>query len=280
MEIIATRADLSTYLASFRKTGKIVGLVPTMGALHAGHIDLLETLRSRCDILVCSIFVNPTQFNSSYDLDTYPRTLEEDLSLLERHGCDIVFVPSISEMYPEPEEFDVNLGRIAEILEGAHRPGHFNGVAQIVKKLFDLVLPQITAFGQKDYQQIAIVRRLIEMFQMRIKLVVVPTVREESGLALSSRNRRLSEVSRNLAANIYRIISEVPGHFEAFGRSYAIGEAFQQFQKIPQLKPEYLEICEQTTLEVTESWSPGLKYVVLTAVWVDGVRLIDNVLRP
>lgn len=252
-----------------------------MGALHQGHIALIEALHGHCDVVVCSIFVNPTQFNNKVDLEQYPRTLEADLDMLENAHCDVVFTPGTEEMYPEQEEvWHLDLGELDDILEGAHRPGHFQGVTQIVKKLFDIVQPDIACFGQKDYQQVMVVQRMIDIYQIPVKLLLVPTIRESSGLAMSSRNRRLSRQGKATASHIYKILSYVAERFERHGALKAVEEGLQRLSEIPEFETEYLEIRKQGTLESLEHWNPGLPYVILTAVWIEGVRLIDNLLLP
>ena len=205
MEIIRSVAELKAKLEEARKNGS-VGLVPTMGALHAGHLSLIERARRDNDTVVVSVFVNPTQFNNPTDLATYPRTEEADAALLRKAGVDYAFIPSVEEIYPEPDTRVFDLGPVAEVMEGAMRPGHFNGVAQIVSKLFDFVRPTRAYFGEKDFQQIAVIRRMVELEGFDIEIVDCPIKREADGLAMSSRNVRLSEEERAIAPAIHRTL--------------------------------------------------------------------------
>ena len=278
MKVFKTHTDLRQYLDIVGKAGQILGFAPTMGALHAGHMALIDHLKECCDVVVCSIFVNPTQFNNVKDLETYPRTLDADLEMLEAAGCDVVFAPSQVEMYPTEETWYLDLGELDQILEGAHRPGHFQGVTQVVKKLFDAVQPDVACFGQKDYQQVMVVQRMIDIFKMPISLHVVPTARDAHGLAMSSRNRRLSEKGRLLASRIFMILNQVSVDIQKYGPERAVVLGMEQMGTIPEFKVEYLEVRAQGTLDTVAYWDETLKVVILTAVWVEGVRLIDNLL--
>ncbi|MBO5785009.1 MAG: pantoate--beta-alanine ligase, partial [Bacteroidaceae bacterium] len=208
MLIVQTIAELKACLNGEREQGHSVGLVPTMGALHAGHASLVERSVKENDVTVVSIFLNPTQFNDKKDLERYPRTLEADCELLEKCGAQVVFAPSVEEVYPEPDTRVFSYPPTDAVMEGAFRPGHFNGVCQIVSKLFDYVEPDRAYFGEKDYQQICVIRRMVEDLKMDINIVACPVIREESGLARSSRNTLLSDDERQLAAHIYRVLSE------------------------------------------------------------------------
>ena len=208
MKIVSSIKDLKNFLALEREKGKKVGLVPTMGALHAGHISLVKRCVAENDICVVSDFVNPTQFNDKHDLETYPRTLDADCALLEPVGCDYVFAPSVAEMYPEPDTRVFNLGPVAEVMEGPRRPGHFNGVAQVVSKLFYIVEPDNAYFGEKDFQQIAVIREMVRQLNLPVHIVDCPIQREADGLALSSRNTRLTPEQRQKAPVIARTLKE------------------------------------------------------------------------
>lgn len=208
MKIVSSIKDLKNFLALEREKGKKIGLVPTMGALHAGHISLVKRCVAENDICVVSDFVNPTQFNDKHDLETYPRTLEADCALLEPVGCDYVFAPSVAEMYPEPDTRVFDLGPVAAVMEGPRRPGHFNGVAQVVSKLFYIVEPDNAYFGEKDFQQIAVIREMVRQLNLPVHIVDCPIQREADGLALSSRNTRLTPEQRQKAPVIARTLKE------------------------------------------------------------------------
>ncbi len=206
MQIFKTRATLADRVEEHKGRGRVVGMVPTMGALHEGHLSLVRLAKSRCDIVVVSIFVNPTQFNDPEDLKRYPRTPEADAKLLEAEGCDILFLPTVEEIYPEPDTRVFDFGYIGEVMEGAKRPGHFNGVAQVVSRLFTIVKPDVAFFGRKDFQQIAIVKSMVKQLHFNIEIVSCPIVREEDGLAMSSRNALLDPAGRAAAPQIYRTL--------------------------------------------------------------------------
>ena len=215
MEIIRTVDGLRERVAEAKANGKSVGLVPTMGALHAGHISLVDRARKENDMVVVSVFVNPTQFNNAEDLATYPRTEEADCAKLAQAGVDVAFIPSVEEVYPEPDTRVFNLGPVAEVMEGAMRPGHFNGVAQIVSKLFAMVEPDRAYFGEKDFQQIAVIRRMVELEGFNLQVIDCPICRESDGLAMSSRNTRLTPEQRQIAPAIHKALkkaSYLPAH--------------------------------------------------------------------
>jgi pantoate--beta-alanine ligase len=266
------------------------GLVPTMGALHAGHAALVDMARRECGVVVVSIFVNPLQFNSQDDLARYPRTLDADVELCRKLGVDVVFAPSAAEVYPEPPECSVDVGRLADHLCGRFRPGHFRGVATVVLKLFQMVQPHRAYFGEKDAQQLAIVTRLASDFNLPIEVVGVPTVREADGLAMSSRNRHLSAVERSLAPSLYRALEEarrriLAGRGPQRGSRGGVPErsapaiAHAAAATIPQsdtLRLEYLEIVDPATMQPVDDISAAVR--VAGALWVGSTRLIDNVL--
>ncbi|MEO5739685.1 MAG: pantoate--beta-alanine ligase [Vicinamibacterales bacterium] len=258
--------------------GTLVGLVPTMGALHGGHAALIDVARRECGAVAVSIYVNPLQFNSQDDLARYPRTLDADVALCRAHGVDILFVPSAAEVYPEPMECSVDVGRLADHLCGKFRPGHFRGVATVVLKLFQMVQPHRAYFGEKDAQQLAIVTRLVADLNVPIDVVEVPTVREADGLAMSSRNRHLSPDERRLAGSLYQALLEASRRMSAGERSAA---AIRQAGAavIPQsdtLKLEYLEIVDPVTMQPVADVDRSVR--VAGALWVGSTRLIDNVL--
>lgn len=286
LEKIETVAALRERLARHAGTTRVepcdsstlVGFVPTMGALHAGHAELINTARRECGVVVVSIFVNPLQFNQQADLARYPRTLDADFALCRALGVDIVFAPSAEEVYPEPLECSVDVGRLADHLCGRFRPGHFRGVATVVLKLFQMVRPHRAYFGEKDAQQLAIVRRLVADFNLSIAVVEIPTVREADGLAMSSRNRHLSADERRLAPFLYQSLVEARRAIESGERS-AVAVRRAAAATIPQsasVRLEYFEIIDPATMQPVEEIAPPVR--VAAALWVGSTRLIDNVL--
>ncbi len=286
MQTITTVAALRAAIEEAKQANKTIGLVPTMGALHEGHLSLIHKARQQNDLVVVSVFVNPIQFNNQEDLAKYPRTVEADCEKLAAGGADIAFVPSVEEMYPEPVNTVYHFGPIEEVMEGPRRPGHFSGVAVVVRRLFDLTQPNRAYFGEKDYQQIAIIRNLLEQIKYPIEIVPCPIVRAEDGLALSSRNMRLSAEARAVAPNIYATLQQAVEMSEVEDvesvRDYVI-ETLSSFQEINGLdeslrfEPEYFEIVDDTTLQPITDWADAKGIVGCIAVWLTGVRLIDMV---
>ena len=276
MIVCRTKTELSGYLGSLQSDGKKIGLVPTMGALHRGHASLVEKAITGNDIAMVSIFVNPTQFNDPSDLDQYPRTLDQDLELLGRLGAHMVFVPPVEEMYPSKDERTFELGGLDQVMEGKYRKGHFNGVAQIVSKLFYLVRPHRAYFGQKDFQQLVIIRKLVEILDLDIEIVSCPIVRVHDGLAMSSRNMRLSKDERELAPKIYEFLSQARGKMAEMTPAQVKEWLRQQFDHEPALDLEYIEIVEDKGLTPIESWDEQVNKVACIAVHLGGIRLIDN----
>lgn len=276
MEIISTVAGLRRAVADARRAGKRIGLVPTMGALHDGHISLVNRATADCDFVVVSVFVNPTQFNNPDDLRTYPRTVEADCAKLEQAGVDVAFVPSVEEIYPEPDTRVFDLGPVAEVMEGAMRPGHFNGVAQIVSKLFAMAEPHKAYFGEKDYQQIAVIRRMAELEGFDIDIVDCPIKRESDGLAMSSRNVRLTPEQRQAAPAIHRILAESVAMKES-GKTPAevAADVVARINAEPGMEVEYYQIADAATLHPAIDWSRPT--VGCVTVWMGDVRLIDNI---
>jgi pantoate--beta-alanine ligase len=277
LEKIETVAALRERLRHDRET-KVVGLVPTMGALHAGHAELIKTARRECGVVVASIFVNPLQFDNHDDLARYPRTLDSDLALCREFGVDVVFAPLPLEVYPEPPECTVDIGRLGDHLCGKFRPGHFRGVATIVLKLFEMVQPHRAYFGEKDAQQLAVIRRLVSDFNVPLTILEVPTVREPDGLAMSSRNRHLSPAQRAMAVHLYEALRE-GARVIASGerRAAAVKDAAER--KVPaseMLKLEYLEIVDPVSIQPVEAITAPVR--IAGALWVGSTRLIDNVL--
>lgn len=281
MEIIRTVKGLKEAASQARTAGKSIGLVPTMGALHAGHKSLVDRARKENDVVVVSVFVNPTQFNNADDLKTYPRTEEADCRLLEEAGVDYAFVPTAEEIYPEPDTRVFDLGPVAEVMEGAMRPGHFNGVAQIVSKLFAWAQPTRAYFGEKDFQQIAVIRRMAELEGFNdLTIVSCPIVRETDGLALSSRNVRLDAASRAIAPNIHRILVDSLALKE---QGLEVAEVQQRtidaINAVDGLEAEYYQIVDARTMQPIAKWSEAgdLGAAGCVTVYCGGVRLIDNI---
>ncbi|GAB4027083.1 pantoate--beta-alanine ligase [Spirosoma koreense] len=271
-----TIASLQQYLTTTRPN-QTIGLVPTMGALHEGHLALIEKAKQENDVVVSSIFVNPVQFNNPDDLAHYPRTLEEDSQKLETVGCDAVFTPSVQEMYPEPVAIRLNFGELETIMEGAFRPGHFNGVGIVVAKLFNIVQPHRAYFGQKDLQQVAVIRRLIRDLSFPIELIRCPTVREADGLAMSSRNRNLTIGEREEATALFQALTlarELLTEGNSADQAKAAVTGF--FSARPNFRLEYVEVVNADTLQIVdEVLAPGQTAVCLAA-HLGHVRLIDN----
>ncbi|MDR2269399.1 MAG: pantoate--beta-alanine ligase [Sphingobacterium sp.] len=280
MEIFKTKASLQAYLQEARSTGQKIALIPTMGALHEGHLSLLNYAKPISDIRVCSIFVNPTQFNDPKDLEKYPRPIENDIRLLESVDCDILFLPSVDEMYPDKNEaWHLDLGELDQIWEGEKRPGHFQGVTQVVYKLFTLVQPDIACFGQKDFQQVMVIKRMIAMKDLPIQLAICPIIRDQDGLALSSRNARLSEAGKRTALALSRSLQYVKDHIhDPIPLAEIKDKALQILTDTDGLSVEYFALCESSTLKEVNHIDFSKQHVALVTAWVEGVRLIDNMI--
>ena len=279
MEIIRTTSRLSSLTKEAKAAGKVVGLVPTMGALHAGHLSLIQRARKECVYVVLSVFVNPTQFNNANDLKPYPRTEDADCELLRGAGVDIAFIPSVEEIYPEPDTRVFDLGEVANVMEGPMRPGHFNGVAQIVSKLFAMVNPDKAYFGEKDFQQIAVIRRMVEICGFDIEIVDCPIKREYDGLALSSRNVRLTPENRAIAPMIYKTLCESV----EYAKSHTVDETrkmvIDNLNAVEGFEVEYYEIVDPITMQPIHEWKEsvnGAPHGCIT-VYCGEVRLIDNI---
>jgi pantoate--beta-alanine ligase len=278
MEIIRTIENLQRLTSAARQAGKSVGLVPTMGALHAGHVSLINRARKENGIVVVSVFVNPTQFNNPEDLRTYPRTEEADCQKLTAAGVDYAFIPSVEEIYPEPDTRVFDLGKVAEVMEGAMRPGHFNGVAQIVSRLFQIVNPTRAYFGEKDFQQIAVIRRMVQLEGFDLEIVPCPIQREADGLALSSRNVRLTPEQRQIAPNIHRVLAEsVEAKKAGASVSEVKNSVIEKLNAIKFLEVEYYEIVDALTMQPITEWLPEGQSVGCITVYCGDVRLIDNI---
>lgn len=277
MKLISTIKDLKSLLDECRAAGKTVGLVPTMGALHQGHASLVERAVKENDVAVVSVFVNPTQFNDKNDLKNYPRTLEADCALLENIGADIAFAPSVEEMYPTEDTRQFSFAPIDTVMEGACRPGHFNGVAQIVSKLFYAVEPDKAYFGEKDFQQLAIIREMVRQLDLKLEIVGCPIVREADGLAMSSRNTLLTADERQRALTISRTLFASLDY--AADNSLAATKAFveEKINSTPGLELEYYQIVDGNTLQEINEWSDSDYIVGCIALFCGKIRLIDNI---
>ena len=277
MKIVKGIKELKGYLVDSKRNGKRIGLVPTMGALHKGHLSLVERCVRENDICVVSVFVNPTQFNDKHDLETYPRTLEADCALLESAGCDFVFAPSVEEMYPEPDTRTFDFGTVMQVMEGAKRPGHFNGVAQVVSKLFYIVEPDNAYFGEKDFQQIAVIRAMVKQLQIPVQINACPIVREADGLALSSRNTRSTPALRQKAPLIARTLQESKELAATKSVREVIDYVVNTLNADPDLEVEYYEIVDGDSLVSIQDWKDTSYAVGCVTVYCGEVRLIDNI---
>lgn len=277
MQTFETIQSLQKELAKHRQAGKSIGFVPTMGALHQGHLALMQQAKAANDFLVVSIFVNPIQFNNPADLEKYPRTLEQDKTLLQEVSCDILFAPDVKEMYPEPDKTVYQFGKLATVMEGAFRPGHFNGVSVVVKKLFEIVSPDKAYFGEKDYQQLAIIQALVKQFNIPVTIVPCPTVRENDGLAMSSRNVRLSAEERTIAPNIYSILKKAASLRNVLSPEEMEKYAQKAFNEIKAFDLEYVSIADDTDLQPFKHWNDVTGARIFVALELGSVRLIDNI---
>lgn len=278
MRLYTTISTLQDALKEERLKGLKVALVPTMGALHEGHLSLVEKAVGLCDIVVVSIFVNPTQFNDKNDLANYPRTLEQDMVLLSSVHCNYVFSPAVEEIYPVPDTRKFAFGNLERVMEGAFRPGHFNGVAQVVSRLFGIVLPDMAFFGRKDFQQLSIIKEMVNQMNYPVEIVPCDIVREKDGLAMSSRNRLLLPEYRNCAPMIFKALKQAKDL--ALVKSVAEVKEFvvNQVSATQLLRVEYFEIVDDITLMPVESWSQTGTKVGCIAVYAGKIRLIDNII--
>lgn len=276
MEIIHTRKALNQAIAGFKAAGKSIGFVPTMGALHEGHLSLMHQAKAENDVAVCSIFVNPTQFNNATDLERYPRNPEKDAQTVSGI-CDIAFIPSVEEMYPETPEETYDFGDLEKVMEGPSRPGHFQGVGMVVSRLFELVQPDRAYFGKKDYQQVAIIRRLVELKKYPIEIVPVEIVRAADGLALSSRNALLHPGKRAKAPFIYRTLKQAKEMAGQHSLKEVEDWIRKQFEADGDFELEYIQIADAVTLQPIGDFAEAAHVVACITVWLDGVRLIDNI---
>lgn len=277
MEYIQISKELTKRVDVLKGDGKSIGFVPTMGALHSGHLSLIEEAKKQTDIIIVSIFVNPNQFNDPKDLEKYPRDIEKDVEKLIEVGCDILFSPTVEDIYPEEDNRQFDFGLIDKVMEGKHRPGHFNGVAQVVSRLFNIVNPDKAFFGMKDFQQIAIINEMVKQLKFNIEIVECPTIRELDGLAMSSRNLLLDDERRKIAPIIAQSLNES----RKFAEKYSIKETIEYVEsKINAnelLDVEYFEIVDGNSLQAVNSWDDADYIVGAIAVFAGEVRLIDNV---
>lgn len=277
MNIVRNKTELGRILDEKRKNGLTIGFVPTMGALHDGHISLIKNSISNCDFTVCSIFVNPTQFNDKADLERYPRMPEKDAQMLEKAGCNLLFLPDVSEIYPEPDTRTFEFGELDKVLEGKHRPGHFNGVAQVVSKLFEIVKPHKAFFGIKDYQQLLIIKSLTNKLNIPTEIIPCEIMREPDGLAMSSRNMLLSDTERKFAVNIPLVLKDAA---QMLSSSIPLSKVKQMVsEKLSEstlYKLDYFELCDAGNLQPIDSLKKPGTSIILIACYVGKIRLIDN----
>jgi len=279
LEIHETIPSVIQHLKGFKSLDKSIGLVPTMGALHSGHLELIRQSKKKTDLTIVSIFVNPIQFNNSEDLQKYPRTLDADLAILREEGVDVVFVPSEKEIYPKPVFMKFDFGSMEQVLEGRFRPGHFNGVAVVVSKLFHILKPDISFFGQKDLQQVTLIQKMVSDLSFDIKIEVVPTIRESDGLALSSRNQRLSNEGRQTAPILYKTLTKCKDELLSGGDWLNIKDkAIEEILSPHNIIPEYLEMVETINFTPIQNPLPGKPFAICIAAHIEQVRLIDNII--
>jgi len=278
MKILNTIKEIRGYLNEIRSKGLSIGFVPTMGALHEGHLSLIREAKKENDFVVCSIFVNPVQFNNEADLEKYPHEIESDIKKLKNEKCDLLFHPSVEEMYPEPDNTKFDFGDLDKVMEGKFRPGHFNGVAVVVKKLFEIIEPKRAYFGLKDYQQLVIIHKLTKDYNLSVEIVPCAIIREENGLAMSSRNELLSESEKKQASLIYSTLKRVKIQSGFATISELKESAFSQFKKSKTMKLEYFEIVDLYSLKPLRTWAESNNIIACIAVYVGKVRLIDNII--
>lgn len=279
MLIFKTVVELQQFL--FSCTNKTIGFVPTMGALHQGHLSLMAKAIEENDLMVCSIFVNPTQFNNKEDLEKYPRHTDKDLALIQNAFADdaklVIFLPDVTEIYPNKIEKSYDFGNLSLVMEAQHRPGHFDGVGMVLERFFDIVQPTKAYFGEKDFQQLAVVRNLVKQLKLPVQIIGCPIVREANGLAMSSRNERLTSEQKEQAANIYKLLQTAKQQAKTLTVEEVKNNFTNVIKNIPALQLEYLEIADGNTLTSIENWEETTYCVAFVAVFVGNVRLIDNV---
>lgn len=276
MKVFETAGQIHAEINYLRSQGKKIGLVPTMGALHQGHITLIKEALKSCDIVVCSIFVNPLQFNNPEDFKKYPSTIVKDSQMLEESGCHLLFHPNYEQVYGQTQPRDYDLGHLNNVMEGAFRPGHFQGVANVVIRFFEIIIPDIAYFGLKDYQQYMVIKRITALTMPQIKIQGVETVREETGLAMSSRNLRLNEEEYKRACKVPSLLKLITEKLKHQSIKEAKEWFIHEFSLIPHLKIEYIEFADADTLELVSELTPQRSIRVFTAFYAGEVRLIDN----
>lgn len=277
MVVLKRKQEVRDYISSQRSENKKIGFVATMGALHPGHLSLIDVAALQNDVVVCSIFINPLQFNNKSDFEKYPQTLDADLKLLESKKCDVVFVPDVEEMYANEDNTIFDFGNLDKVMEGVYRPGHFLGMAKVVKRLFDIITPDTAYFGEKDFQQLAIIRKFTQDLKLPVKIVGCPILREESGLAMSSRNLLLSETEKSLASNIFKILSQAKAKA---GKSTILEIkkwVLTEINSLPNFNLEYFEVADAETLQAATVWDKSKCTMGFIVVSVGSVRLIDNI---
>ena len=277
MQVIKYISDLQTILNIKRGEGLKIGFVPTMGALHEGHLSLVKLAGEQVDFVVVSIFVNPTQFNDKTDLDRYPRDLQKDVDLLTASACQLIFAPEPEEIYPEPDTRQFNFGQLELVMEGKFRPGHFNGVAQVVSRLFDIVQPDKAFFGQKDFQQLAIIKEMVRKLNLDVEIVPCPIIRETDGLAMSSRNMLLSPTQRKNAVHISATLFEATNKTSELSVEELCQWVIKCINENEFLNTEYFEIVNETTLMPVKNWNENCRKIGCIAVHCGKIRLIDNI---
>jgi len=276
MQIFTKINDIKAAITLLKSKKIRIGFVPTMGALHNGHLSLISKANAENDITVCSIFVNPVQFNNTEDFEKYPVQNDKDIELLRYSGCEIVFIPTVKEMYPEPPNEKFNFGTLEDVMEGAFRPGHFNGVAIVVKKLFEIITPDSAYFGEKDFQQLMIIKSLVKQLNLHIEIVSCPIIRESDGLAMSSRNIRLTEHQRKIAPEIHALLKKCADHSMEFSLEQVKSEFVRSIEAIPEFRLDYFEIADEGNLQPISNWSDSDTPRAFVAIFMDKVRLIDN----
>ena len=277
MKVFNFIVDIQRFVEEKHNSGLKIGFVPTMGALHEGHLSLINRAKKENDIVVCSVFVNPIQFNNPADLEKYPRTPEKDIEKLEQAGCDAVFMPTAEEMYPEKVEDHYDFGDLERVMEGACRPGHFNGVAIVVRKLFEIVTPDKAYFGEKDFQQLAIINKMVKDLNLPLEIVPCPIIRENDGLAMSSRNVRLNETERALAPKIFATLNNAISKKDSMSPVEMKAYALAKYAEIKEFDVEYVEITDEINLKSIENWNECEHARIFVALQHGPVRLIDNV---
>ena len=277
MEIFRTRAEVHSYLEKVKIDGNSIGFVPTTGALHEGHLSLIDSARTKTDVVVCSIFVNPTQFNDKKDLENYPRPIEDDIKKLEGANCDVLFLPEVDEMYNSNDNWHIKLNDFDTILEGEIRPGHYQGVTQIVKKLFDIVRPDYAFFGQKDFQQFVVISYMVKKLGINVQLIRCPIIRENDGLAMSSRNVYLSKEDRQNALSLFSSLTKAKEEFSHLSITQVKKNAMDYLSNAVGIEVEYFEFYDINTFKPASS-KQAENVIALVAARVGNIRIIDNMI--